>query len=420
MAQLYINTVTATSFKWSIQGLGSAFTSSNYPSVGIARSYFTSGTTTRPDVLTYTEAYTGTTSTNTTTFYHGLSAGTYTLYGFAKSGNAYYSCGYVTITVPSSDSTPPTISNLYSSIPSHGYINSSTVTFSATIKDSGTGIKSVSCTFNGTEKSSTSGVNGEYTFSFNRPSSNGTYTVTWYARDKAGNLSSGKSASYWMAYDSVAPTISTTDIVSTGNTVKAGMSAIDNMSGLASITFKISIPNANSGFSQAKTYYFNNVTSTTTQYHSFSKGGNNAILSLGATYYVEITATDRLGNYQKKVLSIVHSYSKPSAWSWQTNELNAFNGNGEFAILTYQRWNSFCDYVLQLTAWYFNDSTDSYNVASAKVTSDNKTLTASKFNTIKNAIGAMQSTGISNVKSGDIVYGSYFVTLANCANKVTK
>lgn len=418
MAQLYINTVTATSFKWSVQSLGSAFTSANYSSVGIARNSFTSGTSTRPDVLTYTQAFTGTTNTNSITFTHGLSAGTYTLYGFAASDGKYWSCGSVTITIPSSDTTAPTISNLYSNIPSHGWMNSSTVTFGASIYDYGSGVYSVNCTFNGQEKTSYSGVNGEYTMSFNIPTVAGSYTVTWASRDKNGNLAS-KSATYWIGYDNTKPTINSTDISSTGNSIRTGVVGKDSGSGIDNIVFKISPPGTNGSFSQAKTYYFNQSASQS-QYHSFTVDGSGNALSLGKTYYVEITVMDLVGNYVKQVLSVVHSYAKPNAWSWQDYELNAFNGKGAFSTLTYQRWNSFCDYILQLTSWYYNDSTDTYKLASAKVSESNKTLTATKFNIVKNAIGSMNPTGISNVKAGDIVYGHYFITLAEKANSIKK
>jgi hypothetical protein len=402
-----------------VQGLGGAFTSSNYDSVGISLSSFSNGTTTRPNVLTYTQAYTGSTYTNSITCTHGLSAGTYTLYGFAKSGNGYYSCGSVTITVPAPDSAPPTISSLYSNIPSHGWTKSTTVTFGASVYDYGDGVASVNCSFNGGEKTSTSGVNGEYTMTFDTPTTPGSYRVTWYARDKAGNLSSGNSTTYWIGYDGSDPIISSTDIGSVGSAIRAGATGKDTLSGVDSITFKISPPETNGSFSQAKTYYFNQVNSQT-QYHSFSVDANGNVLSLGKTYYVEVTVMDLVGNYVKQVLSIVHEYAKPSNWVWQDYELDAFNNKGAFSTLTYQRWNSFCDFVLQLTSWYYEDTTDTYNVSGAKVTSDDKTLTAVKFNLVKNAIGSMNSTGISDVRKGDIVKGSYFITLSTKANGVTK
>ena len=56
----------------------------------------------------------------------------------------------------------------------------------------------------------------------------------------------------------------------------------------------------------------------------------------------------------------------------------------------------------------------------AKASADSKILTATRFNLVKNAIGSMNATGISNVSKGDPVLGSYFITLANKANGVTK
>lgn len=112
--------------------------------------------------------------------------------------------------------------------------------------------------------------------------------------------------------------------------------------------------------------------------------------------------------------------SKPSSWSWNTTEQNALYHNGAVSTITYARWNAFCDFVLQLTKWYYNTSSDLYNVAGAKMSSSSKTLTATKFNLVKNAIGSMNSTGIADVKKGDTVYGSYFITLSQKANGVSK
>ena len=47
------------------------------------------------------------------------------------------------------------------------------------------------------------------------------------------------------------------------------------------------------------------------------------------------------------------------------------------------------------------------------MSSSNKTLTATAFNNIRFSIGSMNPTGISNVSTGDTVYGSYFTTLSN-------
>ena len=351
----------------------------------------------------------------------GLSSGT----TYTFSVRIYYSggdtsLGSISVTTVSSDSTPPTIKNLYSNLPSHGWTNSTTVLFGADVRDSNSGVYSVNCNFNGTDKSSYSGTNGEYSFTFNTPTTPGTYEVTWSARDNNNNLNSGVSTNYWIGYDGTAPNITVTDISNTGSSIRAGIEANDTMSGVASITFKISTAGSSSTFGQAKTYYASTIGETMSQYHSFTVDANGNALSLGKTYYVEATAMDRAGNYKKTIMSVVFSYSKPSAWSWTSEELNAFNNRGAFSTLTWQRWNAFCDYVLQLTSWYYNDKTDTYNLAGAKASADDKVLTATKFNLVKNAIGSMNSTGISNVSKGDPVLGSYFITLANKANGVTK
>ena len=238
MAQLYVNTVTSSSFRWSVQGLGSAFTSSNYSSIGISKSYFSSGTTTRPNVLTYTQAYTGTTSTNTETCYHGLSAGTYTLYGFTSVGGKYYSCGSVTITVPSSDNTSPSISNIVVDIPSHGYVNTTAFTASVTATDN-IGISDVVCSFDGGTYSYGSKSGSTYYFRINTPISGATRTIKFTAYDSAGN-SKSISTSIWVCYDGTPPTISYFEAVESNGGIKVGVTASDNLSRLDHVIYKIS------------------------------------------------------------------------------------------------------------------------------------------------------------------------------------
>lgn len=413
MASIVVLDKTTSSIDLNVQGLSGS--PSSYTKVNF---YCTNTDVTRTVTSFYGSA--GDTYSARASF-TGLSSGT----TYTFSVRIYYSggdtsLGSISVTTISSDSTPPTISDLYSNLPSHGWINSTEVSFGATVRDSNSGVYSVNCNFNGTNKSSYSGTNGEYTFTFNTPTTPGTYEVTWSARDNNDNLNSGVSTNYWIGYDGTAPNITVTDISSTGSSIRAGIEAEDTMSGVASMTFKISNAGNNSAFGQAKTYYASTVGETMSQYHSFTVDANGNALSLGKTYYVEATAMDRAGNYKKTIMSVVFSYSKPSTWSWTSEELNAFNNKGAFSTLTWQRWNAFCDYVLQLTSWYYNDKTDTYNLAGAKASADDKVLTATKFNLVKNAIGSMNSTGISNVSKGDPVLGSYFITLANKANGVTK
>ena len=351
----------------------------------------------------------------------GLSSGT----TYTFSVRVYYqggdtSLGSVSVTTISADSTPPTISNLTSTVPGHGWVKTTTIDVSANVSDTNSGVYSVNCIFNGTEKTSTSGVNGVYTFSFSTPVTPGSYTVSWSARDKSGNLRSGVSTTYWIGFDNTAPTISATDISSTGSSVRAGVTGNDSLSGVASITFKISPPDSNASFGQAKTYYAETIGASMGQYHNFTVDGNGNSLALGKKYYVEITVTDRLGTYVKQVISVTHSLTKPATWSWQSYETDAFNNRGAITMLTWQRWNAFCDHVLSVTSWYYNSTTDSYNLSQAKMSENSKVLTATRFNIVKNAIGSMVATGISDRKAGDPVLGSYFITLAQKVNAVSK
>lgn len=110
---------------------------------------------------------------------------------------------------------------------------------------------------------------------------------------------------------------------------------------------------------------------------------------------------------------------KPENWAWSSNELNAFNNKGATSTVTYLRWNAFIDRVQEFVSYYNSKhGTSIPSVTSAKMTSSDKKLTASKFNTVRFAIGSMRATGINNVSTGDIVYGSYFTTLSNSLNNV--
>lgn len=63
---------------------------------------------------------------------------------------------------------------------------------------------------------------------------------------------------------------------------------------------------------------------------------------------------------------------------------------------------------------YWNERFDYYD--NTKMSSSDKTLTAKRFNSLRYNIGVHQSTGINEVKTGDKVYGSYFITMMNVLN----
>ena len=412
MAKLYINSVTPSTFKWSVHELSSAFTSSNYSSIGISKSYFTSGTTTRPNVLTYTQNYNGHNYTESETFYHGLNAGTYTLYGFTSVGGKYYSCGSVTITIPSSDATPPSITNIWCS--PTGWTNKSTLTISANITDS-SGIYSTNLSFNGKYYDATKSGNA-YTWTVPTPTVYGSYDIEIAARDNNNNIGYGKSK-VTVGLDTTAPTVSYSEAKFMGGGIRAGANATDNAgaSGVDYIYFKISSKNSNTDFSSAIGVEGDSV------YHTFTADKNGYAFELGATYYVEITAKDIAGNYSNKtIVKVVPSLERPITWSWNDYERYAFENRGAISTLTWQRWNAFLDNIKGVASWYHNNSSDVYGVEKAKMSDNSKILTAERFNIVKNAIGSMNATGISDREKGDFVLGSYFITLSLKLSEIKK
>ena len=105
-------------------------------------------------------------------------------------------------------------------------------------------------------------------------------------------------------------------------------------------------------------------------------------------------------------------------WYWNTVELNAFNGHGNFSVLTALRWNDFCDRI-NATCIAASGSwiTDYTTLSGAKASSSGVALTALMFNSARYNIGARVSTGIAEVSTGDTIYGWYFITLQDKLNQ---
>lgn len=105
-------------------------------------------------------------------------------------------------------------------------------------------------------------------------------------------------------------------------------------------------------------------------------------------------------------------------WYWNSSELNAFNNQGNFSVLTAYRWNQFCDKInetcIAANSSWLNNYTSLYG---AKASGSGTQLTALMFNSVKFNIGSRVSTGISDVYTGSTIYGWYFVTLQDKLNQ---
>ena len=119
---------------------------------------------------------------------------------------------------------------------------------------------------------------------------------------------------------------------------------------------------------------------------------------------------------------------KPPLWSWtssngsatasQTQDAyNALIGKDVVTKFSYLVWNDMVNKVkamLDSIGESWNSSYATYE--NTLMTSSDKTLTATKFNSLRFNIGSHSSTGITDKYTGDDVYGSYFTTLANHLN----
>lgn len=110
--------------------------------------------------------------------------------------------------------------------------------------------------------------------------------------------------------------------------------------------------------------------------------------------------------------------SNGSATAAQTQTAyNAVLDRGKVNAFSYLVWNDLVDKVYDYRTAKGHQWANNYaSYANTRMSASNKTLTATKFNSLRYNIGSLYSTGIAEVATGDPVYGGYFVTLADCIN----
>lgn len=114
------------------------------------------------------------------------------------------------------------------------------------------------------------------------------------------------------------------------------------------------------------------------------------------------------------------SKSNGSASASQTSAAySAIRNKGGLSSFSYLVWNDMVDKVkeiLDAKGMTWNNAFMSYTAT--RMSGGDKSLTATRFNSLRYNIGLIYSTGINTVSRGDIVYGWYFITLANCINNM--
>lgn len=155
-------------------------------------------------------------------------------------------------------------------------------------------------------------------------------------------------------------------------------------------------------------------------------------LTPNTTYEIMAIITgDAGGGFTKTLYEYATTLNIPK-WTWTdanysgsghataTQTINAYNAltnNGYTEEFSYLVWNDMCQKVNDVlyNAGYSWDTTFASYV-NTKITGSGQCLTAAQFNSLKQNIGSHYSTGIPDVSSGDLMYGSYFITLMSKVN----
>lgn len=153
-------------------------------------------------------------------------------------------------------------------------------------------------------------------------------------------------------------------------------------------------------------------------------------LKPGTRYSVSIEAEDLVTGWSNSWSDRVTTDKiLVSAWSWSSSNgtasasqtkaaYTALTNNSSTSDFSYLVWNDMCSKVIEIeNAAGLTWSTKYASYADTKMSSSDKVLTATRFNSLRYNIGRSYSTGINEVASGDTVYAWYFTTLARCMNE---
>jgi len=194
---------------------------------------------------------------------------------------------------------------------------------------------------------------------------------------------------------------------------------VTNLSGTAQSTSQINFSWTHATVYEGYNLYINSsyVGWTTNNYY------NATGLSPGLPYTLTVKSTHSGAESSGVSVTV---YTQMDGWNWSVAAQNAFDKQtgSKVSDVTWGEWNNFIDKILQYRE--FKDRTNyvvrggsNVPIVDAKMTSGNRTLTALRFNIARQAIGEMNSTGLSDFSSGQEVKGSYFNTITDSLNGIT-
>lgn len=101
----------------------------------------------------------------------------------------------------------------------------------------------------------------------------------------------------------------------------------------------------------------------------------------------------------------------------QKKAYTAITSNGYVSDFSYKVWNDMVDKTKEaLDACGENWDSKYATYANTKISSSNKVLTATKFNSLRFNIGSHEATGIADKSKDEYVYGEYFTILTDKLN----
>lgn len=258
------------------------------------------------------------------------------------------------------------------------------------------------------------------------------FWVRCYDENKSGSLTSycEPPASAWVLQTANLSTVSTSISRSLSIAKKTMYRYQMTFAKSGKVTFASSGSTDTHGYLSTTTAW-DNSTGVPTSYIEFGDDEDGVNFSFsrsvtaGTTYYLWVRGYNDATSGSTTVL-ITPSPVEP--WDWTASNgsataaqtkaaYGAITSKGAVSNFSYLVWNDMVDKVLEImdaagVTW----NTKFASAASTKMTSSNKTLTATRFNSLRHNIGLYSSTGIGDVAAGQLVYGAYFITLTSCMN----
>ncbi len=121
---------------------------------------------------------------------------------------------------------------------------------------------------------------------------------------------------------------------------------------------------------------------------------------------------------------------KPDPWTWDgsnggdasgaqvRNARDALLNNGEVSDFHHNVWNDLVNKTYEALIYFYSDWSDAYlTINRTRMTDSDTTLTALRFNSLRNNIGGLSSTGMADKERGDPVLGEDFFTLTSALNR---